>query len=128
AAIAPVSDLEMLLAQTRRDKGADSFVNDYWRKLIGDRSKDKAKIAAISPVNAAANFTAPVLLIHGNDDTVVPIAHSTKMEAALKKAGKPVRFVKLEGEDHWLSVSETRLQTLIELDKFVTETIGANQR
>jgi dipeptidyl aminopeptidase/acylaminoacyl peptidase len=47
------------------------------------------------------------------------------MEAALKKAGKSVRLVKLKGEDHWLSVSETRLQTLIELDKLVSETIGA---
>lgn len=86
---------------------------------------DKAKIEAISPVNAAANFRAPVLLIHGVDDTVVPYAHSSKMDAALKKAGKSVRLVKLKGEDHWLSVSDTRLQTLIELDKFVLETIGA---
>lgn len=125
AAIAPVSDLSMMLTQAKRDSGSDSAVFEYWTDLIGDRSKDKAKIEAISPVNAAASFKAPVLLIHGADDTVVPYAHSTKMEAALKKAGKSVRLVKLKGEDHWLSVSDTRLQTLIELDKFVSETIGA---
>jgi dipeptidyl aminopeptidase/acylaminoacyl peptidase len=125
AAIAPVSDLSMMLAQEKRESGSDSHVYEYWTDLIGDRKTDKAKIEAISPVNAAANFTAPVLLIHGVDDTVVPYAHSSKMEAALKKAGKPVRLVKLKGEDHWLSVSDTRLQTLIELDKFVAETIGA---
>ncbi len=125
AAIAPVSDLSMMLAQERRENGSDSAIYEYWTDLIGDRSKDKARIEAISPVNAAANFKAPVLLIHGLDDTVVPYAHSSKMEAALKKAGKPVRLVKLRGEDHWLSVSDTRLQTLIELDKFVAETIGA---
>ena len=125
AAIAPVSDLAMMLAQEKRDSGSDSAVYEYWTDLIGDRSKEKARIEAISPVNAAANFKAPVLLLHGLDDTIVPYAHSSKMEAALKKVGKPVRLVKLKGEDHWLSVSDTRLQTLIELDKFVSETIGA---
>jgi dipeptidyl aminopeptidase/acylaminoacyl peptidase len=125
AAIAPVSDLSMMLAQEKRESGSDSYVYEYWTDLIGDRKTDKAKIEAISPVNAAESFKAPVLLIHGVDDTVVPYAHSSKMEEALKKAGKSVRLVKLKGEDHWLSVSETRLQTLIELDKLVSETIGA---
>lgn len=125
AAIAPVTDLSAILSEAKRDAGKESAIYEYLESRIGDRGKDKAKIEAISPVNAAADFKAPVLLIHGADDTVVPYAHSTKMEAALKKAGKSVRLVKLKGEDHWLSVSDTRLQTLIELDKFVAETIGA---
>ena len=65
-----------------------------------------------------------MLLIHGNDDTVVPIGQSIRMENEIKKAGKAVTFVKLKGGDHWLSNSETRLQTLRELDKFVAAAIG----
>ena len=72
----------------------------------------------------AAVFKAPVLLLHGSDDTVVPYAQSTIMETALKAAGKPVRLVKLSKEDHWLSDSQTRLQTLKELDAFITQHIG----
>jgi dipeptidyl aminopeptidase/acylaminoacyl peptidase len=34
------------------------------------------------------------------------------MADALKKAGKDVSFVTLDGEDHWLSVAETRTQML----------------
>jgi dipeptidyl aminopeptidase/acylaminoacyl peptidase len=34
------------------------------------------------------------------------------MHAGLKKANKPVEFVTLKREDHWLSRSETRLQML----------------
>ena len=51
-------------------------------------------------------------MIHGRDDTVVPIAHSRKMAEALRRAGKPVEFVELPSEDHWLSRGETRLRML----------------
>jgi dipeptidyl aminopeptidase/acylaminoacyl peptidase len=34
-------------------------------------------------------------------------------------SGKPVEFIKLEGEDHWLSRSETRLQMLKAVVAFV---------
>jgi dipeptidyl aminopeptidase/acylaminoacyl peptidase len=56
--------------------------------------------------------TAPVLLIHGRDDTVVPYEQSDLMAAALKRAGKSVELVTLKHEDHWLSRSATRLQML----------------
>ena len=60
-----------------------------------------------------------MLLIHGRDDTVVPIRQSKEMFKALKKADKPVEFVTLKGEDHWLSVSETRLALLQQVDQFL---------
>ena len=40
---------------------------------------------------------------------------------ALRRAGKPVEFVTLPGEDHWLSKSETRLAMLQAARDFVTK-------
>ena len=60
----------------------------------------------------AARADAPILLIHGQDDTVVPISQSESMERALKRAGKPVDFVVMENEDHWLSRGATRTEML----------------
>lgn len=119
-ALAPVSDLRAMLNEEK----SDSATLAYWTMLIGDRKKERDKLDAISPVNAAEAFKAPVLLLHGTDDTVVPYSQSAKMEDALKRAGKDVKLVKLEGEDHWLSRSETRLQTLKALDAFVSLHIG----
>lgn len=123
-AIAPVSDVKAMLDEKKAAHGGGSITYAYWTMLIGDRKKEKAKLDAISPVNSAAAFKAPVLLLHGNDDTVVPYSQSAKMEGALKSAGKSVRLVKLKGADHWLLQSETRLQALKELDAFVAQHIG----
>jgi dipeptidyl aminopeptidase/acylaminoacyl peptidase len=41
------------------------------------------------------------------------------MADALKKAGKPVEFVTLQGEDHWLSSGATRLQMLTSVTTFL---------
>ena len=125
AAIAPVADLPMMLSDERRDSGARHWVYDYWKQVIGDPRSQRERLEEISPVNAAEAFQAPVLLIHGRDDLVVPIRQSARMEAALKRAGKEVEFIRLKGEDHHLSNSETRLETLKALDAFVTEHIGA---
>ena len=70
------------------------------------------------------NVRAPVLLIHGNNDTVVPIAQSQLMQRALQDAGKSVQLLELEGEDHWLSRAPTRLATLQALDTFLAEHLG----
>lgn len=41
------------------------------------------------------------------------------MADALMMAGKTVTLVKLDGEDHWLSKSATRVQVLKETEKFL---------
>ena len=41
------------------------------------------------------------------------------MAEALKDAGKPYRYIVLDDEDHWLSRSDTRMQTLRESMDFV---------
>ena len=125
AAIAPVSDVELMLAETRRDYGRHHWVIDYWKDLAG---ADKQKLRAISPVNHSDAFKAPVLLIHGKDDTVVPIRQSVVMAKALRKAGKDVELIRIKGADHWLSRAETRLATLDALDKFVARHLGAGDR
>jgi dipeptidyl aminopeptidase/acylaminoacyl peptidase len=106
--VAGVGNVAKLVATKWRESGGNSFLNRYYHQQIGT-GRD---YAAISPVNLAAKADAPVLLIHGVDDIVVPFDQSSDMAAALTRAGKPVEFVKLPGEDHWLSRGETRLAML----------------
>ncbi|MEI9888964.1 MAG: S9 family peptidase [Rhizomicrobium sp.] len=112
-AVSGVSDPhEFLEWSSRREHADDSRGLRYWARFMGVTDKDDPKLTAISPLAHAADVDVPILLIHGRDDTVVPIAQSEDMERALRRAGKTVTFVELGGEDHWLSKSETRLKML----------------
>ncbi|MCI4643955.1 MAG: prolyl oligopeptidase family serine peptidase [Hyphomonadaceae bacterium] len=119
-AIAGVSDLDEMLDQVRRESGRRRGRLAYWEQSIAAGDTDNDRLDAVSPVKYAENFQAPVLLIHGKDDTVVPIRQSTLMNSALRRADKQVEFIKLDGEDHWLSTGETRLATLRAMDEFVS--------
>ena len=117
--IAGVSDLPRMLSWGKSRYGRNHWVVSYWEKIIGESKSEREKLKAISPTNFADNFQAPVLLIHGRDDIVVPIRQSIEMYKALKKADKAVELITLKGEDHWLSSSETRLALLKEVDQFL---------
>ncbi len=84
----------------------------YWDRFIGTADQSDPALLAISPIEHVDAVMAPVLLIHGRDDTVVPFEQSDVMLNALKRAGKSVSLVTMKHEDHWLSHSETRLQML----------------
>ena len=121
AAVAPVTDLRRVLRQQRSRRGGDSWVIDYWERQFGAEASEKDLLRTISPVFHADSFRAPVLIIHGEKDTVVDIDQSKVMDKALRKAGKDVQFAKLKGEDHWLTQEETRIQTLRLLAAFIEE-------
>ncbi|HEY2677391.1 MAG TPA: S9 family peptidase [Steroidobacteraceae bacterium] len=108
--VAGISDLRRM----RRWIGDNSlgWSQRYWDRFIGTSDKNDPALLAISPIEHVSAVTAPVLLIHGRDDTVVPFEQSDVMESALKHAGKAVELVTMKHEDHWLSHGETRLQML----------------
>lgn len=92
----------------------------YWRSYLGVTSTwESSQLKPISPHEHADRADAPILLIHGKDDTVVPIEQSEDMASALRSAGKPVELVKLDDEDHWLSREKTRTEMLKAAVEFV---------
>jgi dipeptidyl aminopeptidase/acylaminoacyl peptidase len=111
--VAGVSDPESMLNWERhRESSSDNATMRFWTRFMGVKSYDDPKLRDISPLRHAADADVPILLIHGSDDTVVPISQSEDMESALRDAGKPVKFVRLKSEDHWLSRAETREKML----------------
>jgi dipeptidyl aminopeptidase/acylaminoacyl peptidase len=118
--VAGPSDLrKMLLSVRDANNGETGASQRYWLRFMGADGIRDPDLGVISPARLAAKVDIPILLIHGKDDTVVRYDQSQAMADALKKAGKPVNFVTLDGEDHWLSRGATRLKMLTETVAFV---------
>lgn len=115
AAIAPVTDLAMLKQDFR------SFTN---YRLVEKFVGSGPHVGEGSPLRNAAAITAPVLLVHGDLDSNVRIAHSHKMDAALRSAGKQSELLTFKGLDHQLPDSVARAEMLTRIDSLLGRTIG----
>jgi dipeptidyl aminopeptidase/acylaminoacyl peptidase len=113
---AGISDLLLFIGdRKRRSVGAAR----YWADDIGSTISDHDRLVATSPIKQVRNIRAPLLLIHPKDDVVVPLHQSSLMAKAMQDAGKPVEYIELEGDDHWLSKASTSKRVLRELERFL---------
>jgi dipeptidyl aminopeptidase/acylaminoacyl peptidase len=117
-----VTDPERMLEEAKKNNyGKKGMVADWWSRSMGDEKH----LHKVSPWAQASRARAPILLIHGTEDTVVPIEQSRRMNDKLRDEGKKVTYVELNGDDHWLSSASMRTQMLIEVEKFLAATVGA---
>ncbi|MDQ4044610.1 MAG: S9 family peptidase, partial [Chloroflexota bacterium] len=57
----------------------------------------------LSPLRTVANITAPLLIIHSEEDYRCPMEQAEQLFIALKRLGREVEFVRYQGENHGLS-------------------------
>ena len=114
--MAGVTDLRRRLDRANQSRFADLNVPRF--------DSDPATIAANSPVLHADRIHIPVLLVHGRRDFTVSVEDSEAMESALKEAGKPVRALYFDDDDHYLFREEDRIAFLKALGAFLQENLG----
>jgi dipeptidyl aminopeptidase/acylaminoacyl peptidase len=112
-----VSDLGQMYNTENYESGGNKMLRRNLKESLGDPST----FNAVSPRRSAARADAPIMLIHGKNDTVVGFKQSDDMAHALKDAGKPYELVVLREEDHWLSHAATRKQMLEAAMHFVQQ-------
>jgi dipeptidyl aminopeptidase/acylaminoacyl peptidase len=117
ASVAGPADMPRMVTWSKREHGERS--QRYWTRFMGADDRHDPILKDISPALHAEQITIPVLLVHGKDDTVVPLEQTKVMEKALKEADKSVETLIMPGEDHWLSRGETRLQMLTRVVAFL---------
>ena len=64
---------------------------------------DESLEPSVSPIVHVSDTSAPMLMIHGDKDELVPISHSTNMEAALEKTKAIHKLVIVKGAGHGYS-------------------------
>jgi dipeptidyl aminopeptidase/acylaminoacyl peptidase len=84
----------------------------YWKKIAPD-------LKDVSPINHPADFSTPILIMHGKKDKRVPVAQSRRMFDRLKAAGKPVEYIEQPLGDHYFSRQADRQQFLEAIEAFL---------
>lgn len=76
-----------------------------------------------SPLYHAQQIRAPLLLIHGEDDSVVPIEQSRRIQKRIEGRGGDVKLVTFPGEGHVFKKAKSALVSLQEADKWWRKTL-----
>ena len=72
-------------------------------------------VALISPITYISESTVPMLVIHGNSDSVVPYCQGEYFSEALKKVGKLSDFITVEGGEHGpVTFNEDTFKAMVE--------------
>ncbi len=89
-----ISDLEVLNQDTHK------FESRYLDQLIGVYPERRDVYLQRSPINSVDNIKAPLLLLQGLEDKVVPPNQSELIFEALKANCIPTAYITFEGEGH----------------------------
>jgi len=101
-----ISDLEALAGDTHK------FESRYLDQVIGPYPERKDLYQARSPINHLDGFSAPLILLQGLDDPVVPPNQSEMIFEALKSKGVPTAYIAFEGESHGFRKAENQIRSL----------------
>ncbi|EEH63435.1 peptidase, S9A/B/C family, catalytic domain protein [Gleimia coleocanis DSM 15436] len=89
-----IGDIKLLAAETHK------FESRYMEGLVGTADLEDPVYAERSPINHIEKVTAPLLLLQGEDDKVVPPSQAITMRDALEAAGRVVELKMYAGEGH----------------------------
>ena len=101
-----VADLTALAADTHK------FESRYLDTLVGPYPEARRLYEERSPINHVDSIAAPLIVLQGSEDAIVPPDQSSAIVAALESRGVPVAYLLFEGEQHGFRRAETIVAAL----------------
>ncbi len=96
---------------------------DSYNRILGDSLKNKVALAKLlSPTEHLKKNSLPILLIHGDKDTVLPIINSTYMVEVAKEKQANVQLLTIKNAGHSFS-GENISPSFKELNQYATNFI-----
>jgi dipeptidyl aminopeptidase/acylaminoacyl peptidase len=84
----------------------------------GDPSTQKDLLAGLSPLHKIDRITAPTLVLHGANDTNVPVVEAQQVVDSLKRRGVPVDLVLFPDEGHGFRKTPNRVRSTVALTEW----------
>ena len=102
--------------------GQDRLVN-WFHWAIGDPDKDKERFYETSPINHVDKIQAPLLIVHGVFDPIVPVEHARRLAGKLKSAGKEFEYQEKRYEAHGFRTPANQVDLYDMIDTFLAKHI-----
>ena len=80
----------------------------------GDPATQKDLLRQLSPIHKLDRVKAPTLVLHGANDTNVPVVEAEQVVDELKKRGVPVEYVLFPDEGHGFRKTPNRIRSTVE--------------
>jgi dipeptidyl aminopeptidase/acylaminoacyl peptidase len=81
----------------------------------GDPVTEKELLRDLSPIHVIDRVQAPTLVLHGANDTNVPVVEAEQVVDSLKRRGVPVEYVLFPDEGHGFVRLENRIRSAVEI-------------
>ncbi|MEA2562261.1 MAG: hypothetical protein QOH06_3765 [Acidobacteriota bacterium] len=81
----------------------------------GDPVKEKDLLRQLSPLSRLERVKAPTLVLHGANDTNVPVVEAEQVVDNLKKRGVPVEYVLFPDEGHGFRKTPNRVRSAVSI-------------
>jgi len=91
----------------------------------GDPKTQPELLKQLSPIHKLDAVRTPLLVLHGANDTNVPVVEAEQVVAALKKNGVPVEYVLFQDEGHGFRKLPNRIQAATATVDFFRRTLAA---
>ncbi len=99
-----ISDLVTFLENT------SAYRRAYREREYGFLATDREFLAKASPLRRADSIEAPLFVIHGENDSRVPVSEARQLVASLERRGVPHELMIFEDEGHGLAKLKNRLE------------------
>jgi dipeptidyl aminopeptidase/acylaminoacyl peptidase len=93
----------------------------------GDPTRDAELLRALSPIHRIGRLRAPLLVVHGGQDTNVPVEESEHVVAALAARGVEHRYLLFPDEGHELLATPNRVAFVQATVEWVTRHLGPSR-
>jgi dipeptidyl aminopeptidase/acylaminoacyl peptidase len=102
------------------DETTHRFEAHYERSIVGPLPEAADRYRERSPMNVVDHITAPLLILQGSVDNVVPPDQSRMIADRLRALGRDVEYHVYEGEGHGWSRPDVVIDELERIDAFLT--------
>lgn len=81
----------------------------------GDPVTEADMLRELSPIHKVDRVVAPTIVLHGANDTNVPVVEAEQVVASLEERGVPVKYVLFPDEGHGWQKTENRITSTVEI-------------